>query len=191
VIGTSSYLRKYSHGKSMTYIKDTAIEVIRYVKSKGIECRFSTEDSFRSDLVDLLSIYSVVSKEGVDRVGIADTVGCATPRQVYDLVRTLRGVVSCEIEAHFHDDTGCEFLRSSALRRKTNTDSGSVANAYMALSAGANLIDTFAILHRFEDLKLTFLQERFRHWLVEQTTRHAEANSIQAREMVLRHWERK
>ncbi|KAL9043831.1 MAG: hypothetical protein Q9214_002994 [Letrouitia sp. 1 TL-2023] len=29
------------------------------------------------------------AKVGVNRVGIADTVGCASPRQVYDLVRTL------------------------------------------------------------------------------------------------------
>ena len=72
----------------------------------GIEVRFSSEDSFRSDLVDLLSIYQTVDKIGVNRVGIADTVGCANPRQVYDLVRTLRGVVSCDIEIHLHNDTG-------------------------------------------------------------------------------------
>ncbi|MCJ1440585.1 MAG: Saccharopine dehydrogenase [Stictis urceolatum] len=125
VIGTSSYLREHSHGKDMTYIKQTAIEVIEFVKSKGIEIRFSSEDSFRSDLVDLLSIYSAVDKVGVDRVGIADTVGCASPRQVYDLVRTLRGVVRCDIECHFHDDTGC-----------------AIANAYCALEAGATHVDT-------------------------------------------------
>jgi hypothetical protein len=65
----------------MTYIKNTAIEVMEFVKSKGIEIRFSSEDSFRSDLVDLLSLYSAVDKVGVHRVGIADTVGCASPRQ--------------------------------------------------------------------------------------------------------------
>ena len=27
--------------------------------------------------------------------------------KVYELVRTLRGVVSCDIECHFHNDTGC------------------------------------------------------------------------------------
>lgn len=77
----------------MTYITNTAIEVINFVKSKGIEIRFSSEDSFRSgkttciyifrvvsltkstDLVDLLSIYSAVDQVGVHRVGIADTVG--------------------------------------------------------------------------------------------------------------------
>jgi len=106
VIGTSSFLREFSHGKDMTYITKTAIEVIEFVKSKGIEVRFSSEDSFRSDLVDLLSIYQTVDKIGVNRVGIADTVGCANPRQVYDLVRTLRGVVGCDIEIHLHNDTG-------------------------------------------------------------------------------------
>ena len=90
----------------MAYITKTAIEVIEFVKSKGIEVRFSSEDSFRSDLVDLLSIYQTVDKIGVNRVGIADTVGCANPRQVYDLVRTLRGVVGCDIELHLHNDTG-------------------------------------------------------------------------------------
>ena len=93
VIGTSSILREHSHGKDMEYIIKTAVEVINYVKSKGLEVRFSSEDSFRSDLVDLLYLYKAVDKAGVHRVGIADTVGCATPRQVYDLVRTLRGVV--------------------------------------------------------------------------------------------------
>jgi isopropylmalate/homocitrate/citramalate synthase len=106
VIGTSSFLREFSHGKDMAYITKTAIEVINFVKSKNIEVRFSSEDSFRSDLVDLLSIYQTVDKIGVNRVGIADTVGCANPRQVYDLVRTLRGVVACDIEIHLHNDTG-------------------------------------------------------------------------------------
>ncbi len=125
VMGTSKFLREFSHGKDMTYITKTAIEVIQFVKSKGIEIRFSTEDSFRSDLVDLLSIYQAVDKVGVNRVGIADTVGVANPRQVYDLVRTLRGVVGCDIECHFHNDTGC-----------------AIANAYTALEAGATHVDT-------------------------------------------------
>ena len=106
VIGTSSFLREFSHGKDMAYITKTATEVINIVKSKGIEVCFSTEYSFRSDLVDLLSIYQTVDKIGVNRVDIVGTVGCANPRQVYELVRTLRGVAGCDIEIHFHNDTG-------------------------------------------------------------------------------------
>jgi homocitrate synthase len=125
VFGTSSFLRQFSHGKDIPYIIDTAREVVEYIKSQGLEVRFSSEDSFRSDLVDLLTIYRAVDQIGVNRVGIADTVGVANPRQVYDLVKTLRGIVSCDIEFHGHNDTGC-----------------AVANAFCALEAGATHVDT-------------------------------------------------
>ncbi len=125
VFGTSSYLREFSHGKDIPYIIDSAVQVIDYVKSQGLEARFSSEDSFRSDLVDLLTIYREVDKIGVNRVGIADTVGVANPRQVYELVNTLRSVVDCDIEFHGHNDTGC-----------------AVANAFCALEAGATHVDT-------------------------------------------------
>ncbi|KAH0595372.1 hypothetical protein MHUMG1_07124 [Metarhizium humberi] len=78
-----------------------------------------------SDLVDLLRLHRAVDRVGVNRVGVADTVGCATPRQVYRLVRTLRGVVSCDVEVHLHNDTGC-----------------AIANSHAALEAGATHIDT-------------------------------------------------
>ena len=125
VIGTSSYLMEKSHGKDMTYIKNTAIEVIEFVKSRNIEIRFSSEDSFRSNLTDLLFIYTAVDQVGVHRVGIADTVGCADPFMVYELVKTLRSQVACDIETHFHDDTGT-----------------AVCNAFAALKAGATHVDT-------------------------------------------------
>jgi homocitrate synthase len=124
-LGTSTLLQKHSHGKNMASLTASAIEVINFVKSKGVEVRFSSEDSFRSDLVDILTLYQAVDKAGVHRVGIADTVGCASPRQAYDVIRTLRGVVSCDIEIHFHNDTGC-----------------AIGNTYTALEAGATHIDT-------------------------------------------------
>ncbi len=125
LFGTSSLLREFSHGKDIPYIIESAIEVVEYVKSQGKEVRFSSEDSFRSDLVDLLTIYTAVDQVGVNRVGIADTVGVAHPMQVHDLVRTLRSVIRCDVEFHGHNDTGC-----------------AVANAYAALAAGATHIDT-------------------------------------------------
>ena len=125
LFGTSSYLREFSHGKSIREIIDSAVQVIEFIKSQGLEVRFSSEDSFRSDLVDLLTVYREVDQIGVNRVGIADTVGIATPLQVHDLVRTLRGVVSCDIEFHGHNDTGC-----------------AIANSYCALAAGATHVDT-------------------------------------------------
>jgi len=125
VFGTSSYLREFSHGKDIDYIIRTAREVIEYIKSQGREVRFSSEYSFRSDLGDLLQVYREIDRIGVDRVGIADTVGVANPRQVYKLVKTVRSVVSCDMEFHGHNDTGC-----------------AIANSCAALEAGATHIDT-------------------------------------------------
>jgi homocitrate synthase len=125
VIGTSSMLRRFSHGKDIDQIVDLAQEVIAFVRAQGVAVRFSTEDSFRSDRTDLFRVYEAVDAIGVDRVGIADTVGVATPRQVYELVRELRGRVQTDIEFHGHNDAGC-----------------AIANAFEALDAGATHVDT-------------------------------------------------
>ncbi len=52
----------------------------------------------------------MADKLGVNRVGIADTVGVADPRQVFELVHTLRGVIDCDIEFHGHNDTGMYYV---------------------------------------------------------------------------------
>jgi len=125
VIGTSSYLREFSHGKSIEQIIDIAREVLEYLKTQNVEMRFSTEDSLRSDPQDLYRVYEAVDQIGVHRVGVADTVGIGTPRQIYDLVSELRRRVHADIEFHGHNDTGC-----------------AIANAFSALEAGATHIDT-------------------------------------------------
>jgi homocitrate synthase len=125
VIGTSSYLREFSHGKSIEKIIEMAQVVIEYLVHQNVEVRFSTEDSLRSNPEDLFRVYEAVDRMGVNRVGIADTVGIGAPRQIYELVSALRGRVRADIEFHGHNDTGC-----------------AIANAFSALEAGATHIDT-------------------------------------------------
>jgi len=125
LIGTSSVLREFSHGRDIPAIIRMARDVVSYIKDRGLEVRFSTEDSFRSDLQDILTVYEAVDEVGVNRVGIADTVGVATPMQVYSVVSEVRRRVSCDIEFHGHNDSGC-----------------AIANAYCALEAGATHVDT-------------------------------------------------
>ena len=125
VIGTSSMLREFSHGKDIGWIVDHGREVVQYIHDQGLMVRFSTEDSFRSEKEDLFRVYEAVDEIGVDRVGIADTVGIATPFATYQLVSELRERVHADIEFHGHNDSGC-----------------SIANAYSALEAGATHVDT-------------------------------------------------
>ncbi|MCW5768888.1 MAG: homocitrate synthase [Phycisphaeraceae bacterium] len=127
VIGTSSQLRRFGHGKSIDEIIALARDVIPIAVEAGVEVRFSTEDSFRSDIADILRVYEAVAPLGIRRVGIADTVGIADPFRVAEVVRAVRGAIgpTLDIEFHGHNDTGC-----------------AVANAWAALHAGATHIDT-------------------------------------------------
>lgn len=128
VIGTSAALRKHSHGKTIDEIIDLAREVLTFVRRQAphVILRFSTEDSFRSSEADLLRVYLAVAELGVlNRLGVADTVGIATPQQVYSLVSLLRRLTHLDVEFHGHNDSGC-----------------AIANAYAALEAGATHVDT-------------------------------------------------
>ncbi|NLX35217.1 MAG: homocitrate synthase [Chloroflexi bacterium] len=124
LIGTSSVLRQFSHGKDIPRIIEMAREVVSFLLGHGFEVRFSTEDSFRSNIEDIIPIYQAVDELGINRVGIADTVGVATPMQVYNLVSRVRQAVGCDIEFHGHNDSGC-----------------AIANAFCALEAGATHVD--------------------------------------------------
>jgi len=127
VIGTSSYLREFSHGLAMEQVIARAVEVLAWIRAHApqVELRFSTEDSFRSEEADLFRVYLAVDQVGVNRFGIADTVGIATPLRVYQLVGGLRRLVKAGIEFHGHNDSGC-----------------AIANSVTALEAGATHIDT-------------------------------------------------
>ena len=124
LFATSPLLRAAGHGRTMDEMIAQATDVIRYIQSAGVEVRFSCEDTFRTELDDLLRIYRAVDALGVNRVGLADTVGIATPRQVYDVVSRVRAVVHADIEFHGHNDSGC-----------------AIANAFCAVEAGATHID--------------------------------------------------
>jgi homocitrate synthase len=100
-------------------------KIVSWLKSQGIETRFSTEDTFRSNMADVFTVYRAMDLAGVDRVGVADTVGIADPMRTFKLIHSLREVVKCDIEFHGHNDSGC-----------------AIANAFAALQGGATHVDT-------------------------------------------------
>lgn len=123
--GTSAELRTHSHGRGIEQITAEALPLIRRVREAGRYVRFSAEDAFRSDLIDLLTVFDAVVDAGVDRIGLPDTVGIATPRQVEHLVRLCHErYPQVGIEFHGHNDTGC-----------------ALANTIAALEGGADCLD--------------------------------------------------
>ena len=123
--GTSAELRAFSHGRGIEQMLGDAVPLIRLIRSTGRYVRFSAEDAFRSDLVDLLTVFDAVVDAGVQRIGLPDTVGIAAPRQVEQLVRLCaERYPQVGIEFHGHNDTGC-----------------AIANTVAALEGGADCLD--------------------------------------------------
>ena len=123
--GTSMELRTFSHGRRIEQIVGDAVPLVRRIRAAGRYVRFSTEDAFRSDLIDLLTVFDAVVEAGVQRIGLPDTVGIATPKQVEHLVRLCaERYPHVGIEFHGHNDTGC-----------------AIANTVAALEAGADCSD--------------------------------------------------
>jgi homocitrate synthase len=96
MIGTSTYLQKYSHGKNIDAIVDLAREVVTFLQSQNVEVRFSAEDSMRSSLPDLFKVYEAVDALGINRIA------------------ELRQRVKADIEFHGHNDTGCAIANAYA-----------------------------------------------------------------------------
>lgn len=124
LFATSEQLRHVSHGRTLDQIIEQASAVVAMLQQHAVEIRFSCEDAFRTPLEDLLRVYTAMDRLNIQRVGLPDTVGIATPRQVYEVFKAVRETVRCDIEFHGHDDSGC-----------------AIANAFCALEGGATHID--------------------------------------------------
>ncbi len=63
--GTSAELREYSHGRQIDRMVAEAVPLIQIIRSARRYVRFSAEDAFRSDLIDLLTVLDAVVDAGV------------------------------------------------------------------------------------------------------------------------------
>ena len=122
--GTSPHLRRHSHGRGIEEILAAAREVLPPLVEAGRTVRFSCEDAFRTPPRDVVRVAQAVEELGIHRIGLADTVGAASPSEVTERVALLRRVVDCDLEFHGHNDGGC-----------------AVANLWAAYRAGASHLD--------------------------------------------------
>ncbi len=93
--------------KTVDEILPEVARVTEYAVSRGLRVGFSTEDSTRADLMDLVRIYRAAIEAGAERVGITDTVGCATPNGLAQLVQKVRrSLKNFPLSVHLHNDFG-------------------------------------------------------------------------------------
>jgi homocitrate synthase len=107
-IGTSPQMRAFSTGKDLDDIVKQARKLLDdlHKNHPNLILRFSGEDTFRTRLEDQFHVYDKVAPL-VDRLGLPDTVGVATPTTVAQRIQALHErYPKTELEIHFHDDRG-------------------------------------------------------------------------------------
>jgi homocitrate synthase len=107
-IGTSPQSRAFNTGKDLEEIARNARTLLEDLRRNHphLILRFSGEDTFRTRLEDQFLVYDQVASL-VDRLGLPDTVGVATPGVVGQRIHALRERYPVtEFEVHFHDDRG-------------------------------------------------------------------------------------
>ena len=125
--GTSRHACRHSHGKDLDAIVRDARSLIEQARRDypHLILRFSGEDAFRTPERDLFRVYDEIVPL-VDRVGIPDTVGVATPTVIRERLLGLQDrYPNQEWEGHFHDDCGFALV-----------------NALEAVESGMRYIDT-------------------------------------------------
>lgn len=122
-IASSDLHMKYKLHCTSQEIKDKIVESIEYVKDHGMQPSFSTEDSTRTSLNFLNELIEIAVDTGAERIGITDTVGCATPSAIYYLFSQVKNQFDIPLSAHLHNDFGLGLI-----------------NAITALQAGATHI---------------------------------------------------
>ncbi len=125
--GTSPQSQAYNHGKTLDEIIASARTLLEDVRRNHPELtlRFSGEDAFRTPLESLFRVYDPLV-EYVDRLGMPDTVGVASPQVVSQRVQAMRKRYPLTpLELHFHDDRGLALI-----------------NTIEAVLAGAQFVDT-------------------------------------------------
>lgn len=106
--------------------------VVEQAQANGLTVRGSVATAFGCPFegavspASVLRIMRVYAALGVAQVSLADTIGAANPRQVYELFRQVREEVApaTVLSAHFHDRSGY-----------------GLANVFAALQAGVTVFD--------------------------------------------------
>jgi homocitrate synthase len=118
--GTSIQAQRHSHGRNLKTIAGDASRLIEQIRKEhpNLILRFSGEDAFRTPYEELCRVYDPIVPL-VDRLGVPDTVGIATPAAVqHRMPQLVARYPEAEWEAHFHDDRGFAMINALAAIRE-------------------------------------------------------------------------
>jgi 2-isopropylmalate synthase len=130
----SSPIRRTVEDWSVDFLQRTTEEAVKQAVSAGLPVMFVTEDTVRTDPATIVALYSTAIRAGARAIVLCDTVGHATPRGAYNLVKfAIEEVVKpsgekIRVDWHGHNDRGL-----------------AVANSMAAIAAGADQVHASAL----------------------------------------------
>jgi len=126
-IATSDLHMQYKIKKEPDQINHCIETVVTHAKERGISISFSTEDTTRSRMEVVHRFNKTAIGSGASRIGITDTLGCATPEATSHIVSKIKQSLPQDIVLglHLHNDFGF-----------------ALANAIAGVKSGANAVAT-------------------------------------------------
>jgi len=130
----SSPIRRLVEDWTVDHLQRTTEEAVTFAVAAGLAVMYVTEDTIRTDPSTVITLYSTAIRSGARAIVLCDTVGHATPRGAFNLVKfALDEVVKpsgqkIRVDWHGHNDRGL-----------------AVANSLAALAAGADQVHAAAI----------------------------------------------
>ncbi|MEE9151583.1 MAG: homocitrate synthase family protein [Thermoplasmata archaeon] len=124
-IASSSLHLRYKLRMSEEEVLDRTGVLVQYAKDHGLKTSFSTEDSTRTGFGFLKKLNRVAEKNGADRIGLTDTVGCINPEGMRYLATKLKQSLHTPFSIHLHNDFGL-----------------ALANALVGVQCGASAVAT-------------------------------------------------
>ena len=130
----SSPIRRLVEDWSVEHLQRTTEDAVKFAVSAGLPVMYVTEDTVRTDPPTVIALYSTAIRAGARAIVLCDTVGHATPRGAYNLVKfVIEEVVKpsqekIRVDWHGHNDRGL-----------------GVANSLAAIAAGADQVHAVAL----------------------------------------------
>jgi 2-isopropylmalate synthase len=130
----SSPIRRLVEDWTVDHLQRTTEEAVKFAADAGLPVMYVTEDTMRTDPSTVITLYSAAIRSGARAIVLCDTVGHATPRGAYNLVKfAIEEVVKpagekIRVDWHGHNDRGL-----------------AIANSLAAIAGGADQVHAAAL----------------------------------------------
>ncbi len=130
----SSPIRRLVEDWTVEHLQRTTEDAVKTAASAGLPVMYVTEDTTRADPTTVIALYSTAIRAGARAIVLCDTVGHATPRGAYNLVKFVIDEIvkpsgeTIRVDWHGHNDRGL-----------------AIANSLAAIAGGADQVHATAL----------------------------------------------